>query len=82
MKAGKVIVSSETLNEHSRLSFKKEFNITPDMWDKESKTIFLRYQPENQAATGFSVHIISPFAIATMQISSTPETVQNSKYNI
>lgn len=82
MKAGKVTVSSETLNEGSKLSNKKEFNITPDMWDKESKTLFIRYQPENQAAAGFSVHIISPFAIATMQVSATPETVQNSKYNI
>lgn len=61
---------------------KKEFVITPDKWDKESKTVFIRYQPENQAATGFSVHITSPFAIATMQISATPETVQNSKYNM
>ena len=82
MKAGKVVISSETLNETSKVSAKKEFVITPDKWDKESKTIFLRYQPENQAATGFSVHITSPFAIATMQISSTPETVQNSKYNM
>ena len=81
-KAGKVIVSSETLNEGSKMTGKKEFVITPDKWDKESKTIFIRYQPENQAATGFSVHITSPFAIATMQISATPETVQNSKYNM
>ena len=82
MKAGKVIISSETLNEGSKMTDKKEFVITPDKWDKESKTAFIRYQPENQAATGFSVHITSPFAIATMQISATPETVQNSKYNM
>lgn len=82
MKAGKVIISSETLNEGSKMTNKKEFVITPDKWDKESKTIFIRYQPENQAATGFSVHITSPFAIATMQISATPETVQNSKFNL
>lgn len=82
MKAGKVIISSETLNEGSKMTNKKEFVITPDKWDKESKTVFIRYQPENQAATGFSVHITSPFAIATMQISATPETIQNSKYNM
>lgn len=79
---GKVIITSETLNEGGKVSNKKEFNITPDMWDKVSNTIFLRYQPGNQDATGFSVHIISPFAIATMQISSQPETIQNSKNNI
>ena len=82
MKAGKVEISSETLNEGSKLSQKKDYTITKDMWDKESKTVFLRYQPQNQAATGFSVHIKSPFAIATLQISSTAETVQNSSHNL
>ena len=82
MKAGKVEVSSKTLNEISKVSQKKEFLITKDMWDKESKTVFLRYQPQNQAATGFSVRIKSPFAIATLQIGSTVETIQNSKFNI
>lgn len=82
MKTGKVEVSSETLNEISKMSQKKEFSITKDMWDKESKTVFLRYQPQNQAATGFSVHIKSPFAIASLQISSSVETVQNSSHNL
>lgn len=82
MKVGKVEVSSETLNEISKISQKKEFSITKDMWDKESKTVFLRYQPQNQAATGFSVHIKSPFAIASLQISSSVETVQNSSHNL
>ena len=82
MKTGKVEVSSETLNEISKISQKKEFSITKDMWDKESKTVFLRYQPQNQAATGFSVHIKSPFAIASLQISSSVETVQNSSHNL
>lgn len=82
MKTGKVEVSSETLNEISKVSQKKEFSITRDMWDKESKTVFLRYQPQNQAATGFSVHIKSPFAIVSLQISSTVETVQNSSHNL
>lgn len=81
-KTGKVKISSETLNETSRIAESKEFNISESMWDKESNTIFIRYQPENQAATGFSVHITSPFAIATLQVASTPETVQNSKYNM
>lgn len=82
MKTGKVEVSSETLNEISKVSQKKEYSITKDMWDKESKTVFLRYQPQNQAATGFSVRIKSPFAIVSLQISSTVETVQNSSHNL
>lgn len=79
---GKVVVSSETLNEISAVSESKEFVITSDMWDKESNTLFLRYQPKNQSATGFSFAIKSPFAIATMQISSSMETIQNSEHNI
>ena len=82
MKTGKVEVSSETLNEISKVSQKKEFSITKDMWDKESTTVFLRYQPQNQAATGFSVRIKSPFAIVSLQISSSVETVQNSSHNL
>lgn len=82
MKTGKVEVSSKTLNEISKVSQKKEFSITKDMWDKESKTVFLRYQPQNQAATGFSVRIKSPFAIVSLQISSSVETVQNSSHNL
>lgn len=79
---GKVSVSSETLNETSRVAESKDFIITSDMWDKESDTLFLRYQPKNQSATGFSFRIKSPFAIATLQISSSTETIQNSEHNI
>lgn len=79
---GVVTVQSETLNEIMTVSESKDFNINKFMWDKNSGTIFLRYQPKAQAATGFRVRIKSPFAIATLQIGSTMETVQNSKYNI
>ena len=79
---GVVTVQSETLNEVMAVSESKDFNINKFMWDKNSNTIFIRYQPKAQAATGFRVRIKSPFAIATLQIGSTVETVQNSKYNI
>ena len=79
---GVVTVQSETLNEGMTASESKDFNINKFMWDKNSGTIFLRYQPKAQAATGFRVRIKSPFAIATLQIGSTVETIQNSKYNI
>lgn len=79
---GTVVVQSETLNETMLVSDNKEFHITKSMWDKQSNTIFLRYQPKAQAATGFRLRIKSPFAIATLQIGSTMETVQNSKYNM
>ena len=79
---GVVTVQSETLNEGMTVSESKDFNINKSMWDKNSDTIFIRYQPKAQAATGFRVRIKSPFAIATLQIGSTVETIQNSKYNI
>ena len=79
---GTVVVQSETLNETMSVSDSKEFHITKSMWDKQSNTIFLRYQPKAQAATGFRLRIKSPFAIATLQIGSTMETVQNSKFNL
>lgn len=81
MERGTVKLSCQTLNETGKQSETKQFNITPDMWDKQTRTLFLRYQPKFQAATGFSVHVTSPFSIATLQIGETPETVQNSKYN-
>lgn len=81
MGSGKVELSCETLNEGLYKTVKKEFNVTKEMWDKDSETIFLRYQPKFQACTGFSVKVVSPFAIASLQISSTPETIQNSKFN-
>lgn len=82
MKMGVVKLSCQTLNETGKQSEVKQFNITPDMWDKQTRTLFLRYQPKFQAATGFSVHISSPFSIASLQIGETQETVQNSKYNM
>ena len=82
MKMGVVKLSCQTLNETGKQSEVKQFNITPDMWDKQTRTLFLRYQPKFQAATGFSVHISSPFSIASLHIGETQETVQNSKYNM
>ena len=79
---GKVEISSSCLTEGIYNTDTKTFSINSGMWDKDHKTIFIRYQPRYQAATGFSVKIKSPFPIATLQISNTPETVQNSKYNI
>lgn len=79
---GKIEISSSCLTEGTYNTDKKTITVNSGMWDKEHKTLFVRYQPRYQAATGFSVKIKSPFAIATLQISNTPETVQNAKYNI
>lgn len=80
--AGKVTLKCQTLNEGTWVSEEKTFDITSEMWDKVHKTLFLRYQPKYQESAGFSVSIKSPFCIASLDISETPQTVQNSKYNV
>ena len=82
MATGKIEISSSTLTEGTYTSETKTIAVSSNMWDKVHKTLFIRYQPRYQAATGFNVKIKSPFAIATLQISNTPETVQNAKYNV
>lgn len=79
--AGKVTLKCQTLNEGTWVSEEKTFDITSEMWDKVHKTLFLRYQPKYQEGAGFSVSIKSPFCIASLDISETPQTVQNSKNN-
>ena len=80
--AGKVVLKCQTLNEGTWVSEEKTFDISSEMWDKVHKTLFLRYQPKYQEGAGFSVSIKSPFCIASLDISETPQTVQNSKNNV
>ena len=82
MATGKIEISSSTLTEGTYTTDTKTIAVSSGMWDKVHKTLFIRYQPRYQSATGFNVKIKSPFAIATLQISNTPETVQNAKYNV
>lgn len=82
MATGKIEISSSTLTEGTYTTDTKTIAVSSNMWDKVHKTLFIRYQPRYQSATGFNVKIKSPFAIATLQISNTPETVQNAKYNV
>ena len=82
MATGKIEISSSTLTEGTYTTDTKTIAVSSNMWDKIHKTLFIRYQPRYQSATGFNVKIKSPFAIATLQISNTPETVQNAKYNV
>lgn len=80
--SGKVTLKCQTLNEGTWVSEEKTLDINSEMWDKVHKTLFLRYQPKYQEGSGFSVSIKSPFCIASLDISETPQTVQNSKNNV
>lgn len=79
---GKVELQVSTIKQGVKNTETKTFEITSDMWDTDSHTLFLRYQPRFQEATGFSVYVKSDFAISELMISEQPVTVQNSKYNI
>lgn len=79
---GRIKIWCETLNEKTAKSDEKIFQITKDMFDNETKSMFVRYQPKFQEATGFKVHIESDFSICSMSISHRAETVQNAKFNL
>lgn len=79
---GKVKVWCETLNEKSFKSNEKIFYVDKSNFDPVTKSIYVRYQPKYQEATGFRVHIESDFSIMTVSISHKAETVQNATYNL
>lgn len=79
---GKIKIWCETLNEKTAKSDEKIFQITKDMFDSETNSMFIRYQPKFQEAAGFKVHIESDFSICSMSISHRAETIQNAKFNL
>lgn len=79
---GNVEVYSQVLTQDSKSQDKKVFHIEKSMWDKETNTILLRYQPKYQQGIGFSLGIKSDFPIASIYINSTPIAITNSKNNI
>jgi hypothetical protein len=79
---GQVKVWCETLNEKSAKSNEKIFYADKSKYDPATKSMYLRYQPRFQEATGFRVHIESDFSIMSVSISHKAETVQNSAYNL
>ena len=82
MPEGTVKVLCSTLNEGLKNSEEKVFKLDSKMWDKDSKTIFLRYQPKYQEAAGFSIEIESTVGIVSLAISNTVTAVNNSRNNI
>lgn len=79
---GNVELSCETLTQISKKSETKLFHIEKSMWDKETSTILLRYQPKYQEGVGFRIGLKSDFAISAIYINSTPIAITNSKNNV
>ena len=73
--SGDLEVSATTLSLEGRMTEKTTFKIKPSDWDKETHTIYLRYQPKEQRGLGISFKINSPFKIASMSVGSQADAI-------
>ena len=73
--SGDVEVSATTLSLKGRMTEKTTFKIKPSDWDKETHTIYLRYQPKEQRGLGISFKVTSPFKIASMSVGSQADAI-------
>lgn len=78
---GYIKITAHILNETETVTKTKTINLVDSMFDKESGTCFIRYQPEMQSGTGFSIEVESTNPVAVMEVSHSPEAIQNSKFN-
>lgn len=78
---GYLKITSYCLNEKTVESNTKTIDINDTMFDKVTNSFFVRYQPQNQSASGFSVKLETTNPIISLSIGHAPEAVQNSKIN-
>lgn len=72
---GDLEVSATTLSLEGRMTEKTTFKIRESDWDKETNTIYLRYQPKEQRGLGISFKINSPFKIASLSVGSQADAI-------
>ena len=75
-------MAASTLTNTGATTETKTLNITPEMWDGETGTLLVRFQPKYQRCVGMSLAIESSFPIESISLSYTPDTVQIAKENI
>lgn len=78
---GYLKITSYCLNEKTVESKTKTIDITDSMFDKVTDSFFVRYQPQNQSASGFSVKLETTNPIISLSIGHTAEAVQNARIN-
>lgn len=78
---GYLKITSYCLNEKTVESNTKTIDITDSMFDKVTDSFFVRYQPQNQSASGFSVKLETTNPIISLSIGHTAEAVQNARIN-
>jgi len=78
---GYLKITSYCLNEKTIESKTKTIDIIDSMFDKVTDSFFVRYQPQNQSASGFSVKLETTNPIISLSIGHSAEAVQNAKIN-
>ena len=78
---GYLKITSYCLNEKTVESKTKTIDIIDSMFDKVTNSFFVRYQPQNQSASGFSVKLETTNPIISLSIGHTAEAVQNARIN-
>ena len=78
---GYLKITSYCLNEKTVESKTKTIDIIDSMFDKVTDSFFVRYQPQNQSASGFSVKLETTNPIISLSIGHTSEAVQNARIN-
>ena len=78
---GYLKITSYCLNEKTVESNTKTIDIIDSMFDKVTDSFFVRYQPQNQSASGFSVKLETTNPIISLSIGHTAEAVQNARIN-
>ena len=78
---GYLKITSYCLNEKTIESKTKTIDIIDSMFDKVTDSFLVRYQPQNQSASGFSVKLETTNPIISLSIGHTAEAVQNARIN-
>ena len=78
---GYLKITSYCLNEKTVESSTKTIDIIDSMFDKVTNSFFVRYQPQNQSASGFSVKLETTNPIISLSIGHNAEAVQNARIN-
>lgn len=78
---GYLKITSYCLNEKTVESKTKTIDIVDSMFDKVTDSFLVRYQPQNQSASGFSVKLETTNPIISLSIGHTAEAVQNARIN-
>ena len=78
---GYLKITSYCLNEKTVESKTKTIDIIDSMFDKVTDSFLVRYQPQNQSASGFSVKLETTNPIISLSIGHNAEAVQNARIN-